>query len=84
MTVSNSTGKEKLKYNNIRDLILAEEIRRRNAGESSGSGSALNLETRGRGNNRIQIGADQNPEILIGTEVNLDQANKYNAGIVGK
>ena len=32
----------------------------------------------------IQIGADQNPEILIGTEANLDQANKYNAGIVGK
>ncbi|RVW83913.1 Retrovirus-related Pol polyprotein from transposon TNT 1-94 [Vitis vinifera] len=65
MTVSNSTGKEKLKYNDIRDLILAEEIRRRDAGETSGSGSALNLETRGR-------------------EANLDQANKYNAGIVGK
>ena len=32
----------------------------------------------------IQIGADQNPEILIGIEVNLDQANKYNVGIVGK
>ena len=32
----------------------------------------------------IQIGANQNPEILIRTEVNLDQANKYNAGIVGK
>ena len=32
----------------------------------------------------IQTGADQNPEILIGTEANLDQANKYNAGIVGK
>ena len=32
----------------------------------------------------IQIGADQNLEILIGTEVNLDQANKYNAGTVGK
>ena len=32
----------------------------------------------------IQIGVDQNPEILIGTKVNLDQANKYNAGIVGK
>ncbi|RVX02202.1 Retrovirus-related Pol polyprotein from transposon TNT 1-94 [Vitis vinifera] len=50
--VSNSTGKEKLKYNDIRDLILAEEIRRRDASETSGSGSALNLETRGRGNNR--------------------------------
>ena len=33
---------------------------------------------------KIQIEADQNPEILIGTEVNLDQANKYNAGIMGK
>ena len=32
----------------------------------------------------IQIEADQNPEILIGTEANLDQANKYNAGTVGK
>ena len=33
---------------------------------------------------KIQIGVDQNPEIIIGTEANLDQANKYNAGIVGR
>ena len=46
------TGKEKLKYNDIRDLILAEEIRRRDADETSGSGSALNLETRGKSNDR--------------------------------
>ena len=52
MTVSNSTRKEKLKYNDIRDLILAEEIRRRDAGETLGFGFALNLETRGRGNDR--------------------------------
>ena len=32
----------------------------------------------------IQTRVDQNPKILIGTETNLDQANKYNAGIVGK
>ena len=32
----------------------------------------------------FQIRADQNPEILIGTKVNLDQANKYNVGTVGK
>ena len=32
----------------------------------------------------IQIEADQNPEILIRIEVNLDQANKYNARTVGK
>ena len=33
---------------------------------------------------KIQIGVDQNPEIIIRTEANLDQANKYNAGIVEK
>ena len=32
----------------------------------------------------IQTGVDQNPEILIETEVNLDQANKYNARTMGK
>ena len=32
----------------------------------------------------IQIGADQNPEILIGIEANLDQANKFNARTMGK
>ena len=32
----------------------------------------------------IQIGVDQNPEILIETEVNLDHANKYNARTVGE
>ena len=34
MAVSNYMGKEKLKYNDIRDLILAEEIRLRDAGET--------------------------------------------------
>uniref|UniRef100_A0A2N9HJJ4 Reverse transcriptase Ty1/copia-type domain-containing protein n=1 Tax=Fagus sylvatica TaxID=28930 RepID=A0A2N9HJJ4_FAGSY len=32
MVVNNSAGKGKLKYNNIRDLILSEEVRRRDAG----------------------------------------------------
>ena len=32
----------------------------------------------------IQTRVDQNPKILIETKVNLDQANKYNAGTVGK
>ena len=52
MTISNSIGKEKLKYNDIRDLVLANEIRRRDASETLGFGFALNLETRGRGNDR--------------------------------
>ena len=76
MAVSNSMGKEKRKYNDIRDLILAEEIRRRDAGETLRQEVEVITE--------IQIKVDQIPEILIGTEANLDQANKYNAGIVGK
>ena len=53
--------KEKLKYNDIRDLILAEEIRKRDAGETLGSSSTVNLETRSRGNDRNSNGIDQNP-----------------------
>ena len=34
LAVSNSTRKEKLKYNDIRDLVLVEEIHRRNASET--------------------------------------------------
>ena len=52
MAVSNSTRKKKLKYNDIRDLIMAEEIRLRDASKISGSGSTLNLKTRGRGNDK--------------------------------
>ena len=52
MAISNSTGKEKLKYNDIRDLILVEKIHRRDTGETSKSGSTLNLEIRGRDNDR--------------------------------
>ena len=52
MSVGNSTGKEKLRYNDMRDLVLAEEIRKRDAGETSESSFALNFETRGRGNDR--------------------------------
>ena len=52
MGVSNSTGKEKLKYNDIRDLVLVEKICRRDASETSRSGSALNLETKCRDNDK--------------------------------
>ena len=52
MAISNSTRKEKLKYYDIQDLILDKEICRKDADETSGSGSIINLETRGRGNDR--------------------------------
>ena len=42
--MSNSSGKSKLNFNDVRDLILSEEIRRKELRETSGS--ALNTETR--------------------------------------
>ena len=50
IAISNSIGKEKLNSNDIRDLALAEEICKRDACETLGSSSTLNLKTRGKGN----------------------------------
>ena len=52
MAISNSAGKAKLNFDDTRDLILAEEVRRIDSGEVFGSGSALNVENRGRGNRK--------------------------------
>uniref|UniRef100_A0A803KPS4 Retrovirus-related Pol polyprotein from transposon TNT 1-94-like beta-barrel domain-containing protein n=1 Tax=Chenopodium quinoa TaxID=63459 RepID=A0A803KPS4_CHEQI len=49
----NSSGKSKLKCDDVRDLILSESLRRKNSGESSGG--AYSSEGRGRG--RQQRGA---------------------------
>lgn len=50
--VSNSIGTAKLKFNDVRDNILAEEVRRRDSGEASPSNLALNVENRGRSSDR--------------------------------
>jgi hypothetical protein len=52
MAVSNSAGKSKLSYKDVRDLVLGEEVCRKDASETSGSGTALNLEEMGRGHER--------------------------------
>jgi transposase InsO family protein len=44
--VSSSRGSEKLKFDEVRDIILSESIRRKEIGESSGN--ALSMEGRGR------------------------------------
>nr|KYP32301.1 Retrovirus-related Pol polyprotein from transposon TNT 1-94 [Cajanus cajan] len=49
-SVSTSSGKEKMKFDNIRDMMLNEETRRNQAGGSSGS--ALHTESRGRPDTR--------------------------------
>ena len=42
MAVSNSAGKAKLKYDDIRDLVMVEEVCKKDSGELLGSGSVLN------------------------------------------
>jgi hypothetical protein len=51
IAVNNYAGKSKLNED-IQDLILSEEVCRRDAGETSSSSSTLNLETRDRGQER--------------------------------
>ena len=58
MAVSNSASKAKLKYDDIHDLVMIEEVRRKDSGELLGSGSALNVDYRGRGNNRDYKGSN--------------------------
>ncbi|KAL3830794.1 hypothetical protein ACJIZ3_019596 [Penstemon smallii] len=48
--VSSSSGSNKLKFNDVRDLVLNEEIRRRESVETS-TPSALSTESRGRSTN---------------------------------
>uniref|UniRef100_A0A2N9F5E5 CCHC-type domain-containing protein n=1 Tax=Fagus sylvatica TaxID=28930 RepID=A0A2N9F5E5_FAGSY len=48
MAVSNSAGKGKLKYDDIRDLILSEKVRRRDADIDNAEGQAFVTENKGR------------------------------------
>uniref|UniRef100_A0A2N9FNG7 CCHC-type domain-containing protein n=1 Tax=Fagus sylvatica TaxID=28930 RepID=A0A2N9FNG7_FAGSY len=52
MAVSNSAGKGKLKYDDIRDLILSEEVRRRDACINNVEDQAFVTKNRGRSRNK--------------------------------
>jgi hypothetical protein len=52
MIVSNFVGKNKFKYEDIQDMILSEEVHRRDVGEAFCSDADLNLEIQGRGQDK--------------------------------
>ncbi|KAH9316085.1 hypothetical protein KI387_024712, partial [Taxus chinensis] len=57
MAVSNSVpANSKLKFEDVVGVILSEEMQRKNSRESSTSGNALTVETRGRQKNRGNCG----------------------------
>ena len=52
MVVSNSAGKRKLKYDDIQDLILSEEVCRRDANMDNAQYQAFVIENKSRGRSR--------------------------------
>ena len=52
MVVSNFVGKRKLKYNDIRDLILSEEVHRRDANIGNAQDQTFVTENKSRGRSR--------------------------------
>ena len=52
MTVSNSAGKSKLKYDDIRNLILSEEVHRRDANRDNAQDQAFVTENKSRGRSK--------------------------------
>ena len=60
--ISNSRGSEKLKFDEIRDVVLRESIRKREVGDSLGS--ALSVDRRGEVRRKSKINmVDQNQRI---------------------
>ncbi|GAA0175765.1 hypothetical protein LIER_28878 [Lithospermum erythrorhizon] len=66
-TVSSSSGSNKLKFDDVRDLVLSEEIRRRESGESSTS-SVLHMESKGRNSTKKN---DRGDQTIVGRVVQL-------------
>ena len=61
-SISNSSGKGKLRFNEVVSMILTEEVRRKSSesSDTGSSGSALSLEQRGRSQKRGDQNQNQN------------------------
>ena len=79
--VSNSTGNSKLKFNDVKDKILAEEVHKKDLGEATTSNCALNIGTRGKSYDRnfYQAIVDR---IQRMEEENPNLGEMWNVGIV--
>ncbi|GJW06711.1 retrovirus-related pol polyprotein from transposon TNT 1-94 [Tanacetum coccineum] len=64
-TVSGSTGSTKLKFDNIRDLILGEDIRRKTSGEYSNYLLSAEDKGRGRKDKEVNIAARDYDDALV-------------------
>ena len=76
--ISSSRGSDKLKFDEIRDVVLSKSIRKRKIEDSSGS--ALSVDRRGRSKSKSPTMGDQNQ----GTEENLQTNQTLSVGVVEK
>ena len=60
--ITNSIENAKLKFIDVKNVILAEEVRRKDSGEASTSNSALNVNNRGRSSER-NLNKDNGPQV---------------------
>ncbi|WCJ44212.1 Retrovirus-related Pol polyprotein from transposon TNT 1-94 [Euphorbia peplus] len=71
--LSASAGKEKLRFDDVRNLIISEEIRRKESGSTSGS--ALSTENRGRSDSRSKQNRGRSKSKGRGGNPNKDRSH---------
>ena len=78
---SSSHGCEKLKFDEIRDVVLSESIRKREVGDSSGS--ALSVDRRGRSKTKGQNQHSRSKSKNRGKYLNRSNVTCWNCGEKG-
>uniref|UniRef100_A0A8C0U946 CCHC-type domain-containing protein n=1 Tax=Cyanistes caeruleus TaxID=156563 RepID=A0A8C0U946_CYACU len=76
-----SRGSEKLKFDEIRDVVLSESIRKREVGESSGN--ALSVDRRGRSKSKGQNQRGRSKSKNRGKSPNRSNVTCWNCGEKG-
>ena len=79
--ISSSHGCEKLKFDEIRDVVLSESIRKREVGDSSGS--ALSVDRRGRSKTKGQNQHGRSKSKNQGKSLNRSNVTCWNCGEKG-
>ncbi|VFR02734.1 unnamed protein product [Cuscuta campestris] len=79
--ISSSRGSEKLRFDEIRDVVLSESIRKREMGDSSGS--ALSVDRRGRSKSKGQHQHGRSKSKNRGKSPNTSNISCWNCGDKG-
>lgn len=84
IAVSNSSGGEKLKFDDVVGILLTEDTRRKSSSFSEGSGGALNVEAHGRSLNRDNRHGKDHAQSKSGYEKNITCFNCGEKGHIAR